>query len=311
VKNLKTPQGLKTYSLLERKSKVAVGRFGRPVEGSASVSELVASLPDFLTARDFREFIGRVRKAAGSKRPILFGCGAHVIKVGLQPILIDLMERGFVQGLALNGAGIIHDFEIAFAGQTSEEVAEQIRDGSFGAARETGEWLNRAIRDGAKESLGLGAAVGRMIETSRFPHKRLSLLAAGYRLGIPVTVHVALGTDIIHFHPGVDGAAIGDTSLRDFFTFASLVGRLEGGVYINVGSTVLLPEVFLKAVSFVRNKGVRLERFTTAVFDFNKHYRPDQNVVRRPLGPKGKGFYFVGAHEIMIPLLAAALKSPV
>lgn len=311
MKNLESPQGLKTYSLRGRKSKVSIARFAKPLGSEATITDFLDSLPDFLAARDFREFIGIVRKARERKRPILFGCGAHVIKVGLQPVLIDLMERGFVQGLALNGAGIVHDFEIAYAGRTSEEVADQIRDGSFGAARETGDILNRAIRDGDAAGDGLGKSVGRMIAESDFPYKNLSLLAAGYSLGIPVTVHVGIGTDIIHFHPAADGAAIGRSSLKDFFTFCALVGRLEGGVYINAGSAVLLPEVFLKAVSFVRNKGVRLDKFVTAVFDFNRHYRPDQNVVRRPLGEKGRGFYFVGAHEIMLPLLAASLKTTV
>jgi hypothetical protein len=308
VKKLLTPQGLKTYSLRTRKSKVSTSRFAKPLPGSATIAEFLDSLPGFLAGRDFREFLALAARARHHGRPILFACGAHVIKVGLQPVLIDLMERGFVQGLALNGAGIIHDFEIAFAGRTSEDVAGEIVAGRFGAARETGEFLNRAIVDGVKDGLGLGAAVGRMIAGAAFPHKNLSLLAAGHRLGIPVTVHVALGTDIIHFHPSADGAAIGEGSLRDFFTFASLVGGLEGGVHINVGSAVLLPEVFLKAVAFVRNKGIRLERFTTAVFDFMLQYRPDQNVVRRPVGEKGRGFYFVGPHEIMIPLLAAGLK---
>jgi hypothetical protein len=307
--NILSAEGLRTYPLRCRRSKIDAGAFARPVGAGATLDEFLASLPDVLASRDFREFLRLVKRARGQGNPILFGCGAHVIKVGLQPVLIDLMERGFVQGLALNGAGIVHDFEIAFAGRTSEEVEERIRDGRFGAARETGEYLNRAIREGVKEGLGLGAAVGRMIAGSRFPHRELSLLAAGHRLGIPVTVHVAVGTDIIHFHPGADGAATGEGSLRDFFKFASLVGRLEGGVYINVGSAVLLPEVFLKAVAFVRNKGVRLERMITAVFDFNRHYRPEENVVRRPLGKKGRGFYFVGSHEIMIPLLAAGLKS--
>jgi hypothetical protein len=307
--NLLSAEGLRTYPLRGRRGKVDAGAFARPVPAGATLDAFLDSLPDVLASRDFRAFLGLVKKARRDGKPVLFGCGAHVIKVGLQPVLIDLMERGFVQGLALNGAGIVHDFEIAFAGRTSEDVGKGILDGRFGAARETGEYLNRAVREGVSEGLGLGAAVGRMIAGSRLPHRGLSLLAAGHRLGIPVTVHVAMGTDIIHFHPGADGAATGEGSLRDFFRFASLVGNLEGGVYVNIGSAVILPEVFLKAVAFVRNKGVRLERMTTAVFDFNRHYRPEENVVRRPLGKKGRGFYFVGPHEIMIPLLAAGLKS--
>jgi hypothetical protein len=309
--SLLTPEGLRTYPLRGRRSKVDARAFAKPFPGSGTFAAFLESLPDVLAARDLRDLLGRVRRAKDAGRPILFACGAHVIKVGLQPVLIDLMERGFVQGLALNGAGIVHDFEIAFAGRTSEDVGPMLRDGRFGAARETGEYLNRAIREGVADGLGLGASVGRMIAGSRFPHKGLSLVAAGRRLGIPVTVHVAIGTDIIHFHPGADGAAIGEGSLRDFFTFASLVGGLDGGVYVNVGSAVLLPEVFLKAVAFARNKGARLERMTTAVFDFNRHYRPEENVVRRPVGKQGRGFYFIGPHEILIPLLAAGLKTPV
>jgi hypothetical protein len=251
-----------------------------------------------------------MRAARKKKRAILFGLGAHVIKVGLSPVLIGLMKDGWVSGIALNGAGIIHDFEVAFCGRTSEDVARQIRSGDFGAARETGEMLNAAIRNGARRGRGLGAAVGEMIAASRFPFKQLSLLAAARELAIPVTVHVAIGTDTIHFHPQASGRALGQTSLADFFLFCSLVEGLEGGgVYLNIGSAVVLPEVFLKAVSYVRNQGRRLQDFTTAVFDFRRLYRPEQNVVCRPRGKKGRGFYFIGHHEILVPLMAAALGS--
>ncbi len=236
--------------------------------------------------------------------------GAHVIKVGLSPVIIDMMRGGFVDALAFNGAGIIHDFEVAFAGRTSEDVDTQLKDGKFGMAKETGEMLNRCINLGSRKNLGLGEAVGKMIASSNFPHKDLSLLSTACELNIPVTVHVALGTDIIHFHPDVNGSAIGKTSLKDFFLFCLLVEKLEGGgVFVNVGSSVILPEVFLKAVSYVRNRSRPLSHFHTAVFDFISHYRPQQNVVKRPISGKGKGFYFIGHHEIMIPLLAAALKS--
>jgi hypothetical protein len=236
--------------------------------------------------------------------------GAHVIKVGLNPVLIDLMTEGWVSGLALNGAGIIHDFEMAYAGRTSEDVAAQLRKGRFGMARETGEMLNEAIRRGAERQWGLGEAVGEMIARSSFPYKKHSLLAAAYRLGLPASVHVALGTDVIHLHPRASGEAIGKTSLHDFFLFAALVRRLDGGgAFLNIGSAVLLPEVFLKAVALVRNQGERLDGFSTAVFDFLRHYRPSENVVRRPLGRTGRGYYFIGPHEILIPLLAAALKN--
>jgi len=304
------PPQLKMYSLRSRPSLVSVRKFARPLGSRASVRNLIASLPEFLAGGDFREFLGLVRRARSKGKAIHFACGAHVIKVGLAPILIDLMEEGWLTALSLNGAGIIHDFETAFCGATSEEVGGRIRKGRFGMARETGEFLNRAIREGAGEGLGLGEAVGRMMAGSKFRYRRHSLLANAHRLGIPVTVHVAIGTDTIHFHPDADGEALGATALRDFVRFCSLIERLDGGgVFINAGSAVILPEVFLKAVAVARNRGAGLDDFSTAVFDFNHHYRPDRNVVRRPLGKKGKGFYFIGHHEIMIPLFAAALKS--
>jgi hypothetical protein len=302
--------GLKTYSLRSRPSKVHVAQFGRPSTSHDTVGRFLADLPDFLAARDFREFCGRVRAAREKGRPVVFGLGAHVIKVGLSPVLIQLMKEGWITALVLNGAGIIHDFEIAFAGQTSEDVDERIRDGRFGMARETGDLLNKAINDGARAGLGLGQAVGAMIAASDFPHRDLSLLAAAHAKGIPATVHVAIGTDTIHLHPRASGEALGKTSLQDFFLLCGVLEGLgEGGVFVNAGSAVILPEVFLKALTYVRNKGTKVERFTTAVFDFLRHYRPDQNVVRRPVAGTGQGYYFVGPHEILIPLLAAALRA--
>lgn len=302
--------GLKTYSLRSRPSKVTIAQFARSSTSQDTVGRFLSNLPDFLSARDLREFCGLVRTARGKGRAVIFGLGAHVIKVGLSPVLIDLIREGWITALVLNGAGIIHDFEIAFAGQTSEDVEDRIKDGRFGMARETGELLNRAINEGARSGLGLGEAVGRMIAASDFPHKDLSLLAAAHSQGIPVTVHVALGTDTIHLHPQASGEALGKTSLQDFFLLCGVLEGLgDGGVYINAGSAVILPEVFLKALTYVRNKGTRVENFSTAVFDFIHHYRPFQNVVRRPVGEKGRGFYFVGPHELLIPLLAAALRS--
>jgi hypothetical protein len=304
-----SPDGLRTYPIRSRTSEVVIGDFAKPLPPGASFTAFLESLPSFLAAKDFRAFAALCRRAKAKPKPLLWAMGAHVIKVGLSPVLIDLMKNGWISGLALNGAGIIHDFEIAFAGRTSEDVETQIRDGRFGMAEETGDLLNKAIRFGADDGLGLGEAVGRMIALSRFPHRDLSLLATAYRLKIPATVHVAVGTDIIHFHPQASGDAIGRTSLRDFFLFSGLVRKLNGGgVFLNVGSAVLLPEVFLKAVSLIRNKGLQLDGFSTAVFDFLRHYRPSENVTRRPLGKRGRGFYFVGPHEILIPLLAAALK---
>jgi hypothetical protein len=300
--------GLRTYSLLSRPSKVSAADFAKPFRQGSGLPGFIESLPDILAGRDFKEFLGLVKKARSKQKPILFGLGAHVIKVGLNPVLIGLMKDGWVSGIALNGAGIIHDFEIAFCGRTSEDVAVQIQAGKFGMAREPAEMLNAAIRNGARHKKGLGEAVGEMMASSRLPFKNLSLLASAYELEIPVSVHVAIGTDTIHFHPEASGQALGRTSLTDFFLFCSLLEKLEGGgVYINIGSAVILPEVFLKAVSCVRNQGRRLESFTTAVFDFYHHYRPEQNVVRRAMGKKGRGFYFIGHHEILVPLLAAAL----
>jgi len=300
---------IRTYPLASRPSKVSRADFARPPRRGATVSEFVAGLPGLLTARDFRELLALLRAARAAKKPILWAMGAHVIKAGLSPVLIDLMKDGWVSGLALNGAGIIHDFELAFAGQTSEDVASQIRAGRFGMAAETGTYLNAAIAEGAAAGRGLGESVGAMIARSNFPYKKWSLIGRAFQLNVPVTVHVAIGTDIIHMHPEASGEAIGAASLRDFHRLCGLVERMNGGgVFLNVGSAVILPEVFLKAVSLIRNQGGRLDGFSTAVFDFIKHYRPAENVVRRPLGKKGKGYYFVGSHEIMIPLLAAALK---
>lgn len=299
---------LKTYALSTRKSKVSVRNFAKDFQPDKSFADFIDSLPDILAGRQFKTFVRRLRQARERHEPILFGLGAHVIKVGLNPVLLRLMKEGWVSGLAFNGAGIIHDFEIAFCGQTSEDVATGIRDGKFGMARETAQWLNQAIKQGAEKGMGLGRAVGELISLSKFPYKHLSLLAAAYDLRIPATVHVAVGTDIIHFHPEASGEALGKTSLADFYLFCSLLEKLEGGgVFLNIGSAVILPEVFLKAVSYVRNKGFRLDKLTTAVFDFIHHYRPSQNVVGRVLANRRQGFYFIGHHEIMMPLLAASL----
>ena len=298
---------LETYSVHGRHSKVTVDDFARPVRPGMTVNELISSLPAQFTGVDFPEFVQRTADAIKNERPILLGMGAHVIKVGLNPILIDLMERGVISDIALNGAGIIHDTEIAMVGRTSEEVADVLAAGAFGAAKETGEVLNNAIIQGAKEGIGLGEAVGNELLRQDFPFNDQSLIAQARRMNIPVTVHVAIGTDIIHIHPNVDGAAIGQTSHYDFRLFCRLVSGLEGGVYLNVGSAVLLPEVFLKALTVVRNLGHEVKKITTANFDFIRHYRTATNVVHRPTLEGGKGFNFTGHHELMIPLLAAAI----
>jgi hypothetical protein len=272
-----------------------------------TVRQLLAALPSQLAGVDFPDLVSRIAEARRKERPVILGMGAHVIKVGLNPVLIDLMRRGVITAIALNGAGIIHDCEIAMVGRTSEEVADVLGAGQFGAARETGEVLNAAISDGAARDIGIGQAVGEALLAHRFPHNDLSLLAMAAQLQVPVTVHVAMGTDIIHIHPGADGAAIGKAGHHDFRVFARLVSELEGGVYLNVGSAVLLPEVFLKALTLVRNLGHEVKRFTTANFDFIRHYRPATNVVHRPTLEGGKGFHFTGHHELMLPLLAAAI----
>jgi len=302
---------LHTYSVHDRHSKVTVADFARPPRPGMTVAELLHGLPGQFAGRDFPELVDRIAAAHLAGRPILVGMGAHVIKVGLNPVLIDLMERGLISAIALNGAGIIHDAEIAMVGRTSEEVADVLGAGAFGAARETGEVLNGAICRGAEKNIGLGEAVGEVLLEQEFPYNDRSLLAQARKMDIPVTVHVAVGTDIIHIHPGADGGAIGQTSHHDFRVFCSLVSGLEGGVYLNIGSAVLLPEVFLKALTVVRNLGYAVNDITTANFDFIRHYRPATNVVQRPTMQGGRGFNFTGHHELMIPLLAAALLDAV
>ncbi len=299
--------GLNTYSVYDRHSKVSVKDFAGILKPDMRVKDLLAALPTQLAGGEFPELIKRVASARRNKRPVMLGMGAHVIKVGLNPILIELMKRGIITSIALNGAGIIHDAEIAMVGRTSEEVADVLGRGAFGAAGETGEILNRAINEGATQDMGMGEAVGRTLLAHDFPHNEHSLLAQACRLGVPVTVHVAIGTDIIHIHPDADGAAIGKTSYHDFRLFCRLVSDLDGGAYLNVGSAVLLPEVFLKALTVVRNLGFTVKEITTANFDFIRHYRPATNVVHRPTLEGGRGFNFTGHHELMIPLFAAAL----
>ena len=299
--------GLNTYSVHGRHSKVSVTDFASPLQPGMTVRQLLTALPTQLAGGDFPSLVQRIAEAFRNKRPIILGMGAHVIKVGLNPILIDLMRRGIITAVALNGAGIIHDSEIAMVGRTSEEVADVLSAGAFGAAQETGENLNQAIVEGAQKGIGIGQAVGEMLLARKFPHNDQSLLAMAAQLQVPVTVHVAMGTDIIHIHPSANGAAIGKAGHHDFRVFCNLISELEGGVYLNVGSAVLLPEVFLKALTVVRNLGHHVKHFTTANFDFIRHYRPATNVVHRPTLEGGKGFNFTGHHELMLPLLAAAI----
>jgi arginine dihydrolase ArgZ-like protein len=300
--------GITTYPLKSRKSKARAEDFAHPVAGDATVAAFLASLPDILAAAQFKAVVAAMVAAHARDGGIVWGLGAHVIKTGLGPVLIDLMERGFVSAIATNGAAVIHDFEVALVGATSEDVDEALGPGRFGMADETGRLLNAAITGGVAAGRGLGQAVAEMLAARSPQHARSSVLAAAARLGIPVTVHVAIGTDIIHMHPAASGAAIGEGSLRDFRYFVSNVARLEHGVYLNCGSAVVLPEVFLKAVALARNRGIALAELTTVNLDFVRLYRPQTNVVARPTAGTGRGYSLVGHHEIMIPLLAAALK---
>ncbi len=296
---------MRTHSARARKSKVRRRDEARPHQPGASFAEFFESLPRLLGARDLRDAVAALARAHAKGRTVLWGLGAHVIKVGLAPVIVDLVERGLVSGVLMNGAGCVHELELAMVGQTSEDVAESLDTGDFGMAGDTAECLNRAIAAGAAEGIGMGAAIGREIAEGRYRHRERSILASAYRAGVPVTVHTAIGTDIHHMHPGADGAALGATSYRDFETLTGLVATLEGGVYLNVGSAVILPEVFLKALSLARNLGHKPRRFTTVNLDFIRHYRPQVNVVERPTRLGGRGISLVGQHEVLVPLLAA------
>ena len=286
---------------------MGVNNFARAWSPGCSMGEWLKNLPDILAAKDLLEIRNRMLEAFFKQKKIILAMGAHPIKVGLSPIIIDLLEKGVISGLAMNGACIIHDAELAMAGKTSEDVAAEIGKGTFGMAEETGRYLNLAISHGAQNGLGLGTSVGAMLVKEKFSFNHHSLLARAFERNIPVTVHVAMGTDIIHFHPLAKGADIGKTSHLDFRIFCRLVSELEDGVLINLGSAVILPEVFLKALSVARNLGHSVKNITTVNMDFIRQYRPMTNVVNRPTLDGGKGFSLVGHHEIMFPLLAAAV----
>src|SRR5216683_2715123 len=314
-----TLTNLHTYPLSSRKSKVSVRDFAKPPAAHLSLLKFLDSLPNILAAADLRNLLAAIHRARKQRRTILWGIGGHVIKVGLGPLLIDLMRRGFISGMAMNEAALIHDFEIALVGNTSEDVETGLGAGQFGMAAETGEYLNQIAKLAMRARLGYGEAAGQflnsgVIETS---HLDCSVLAEAYKQRIPVTVHLAIGTDIPHMHRTADGAALGSATHLDFRLFCALVENMHpGGVYLNWGSAVLLPEVFLKAVSVVRNLGVPLRPITTANFDFIQHYRPLQNVVKRPTasadgrsGPESHGYAITGHHELLLPLVAAALAA--
>jgi hypothetical protein len=301
-------KNLQTLSINERKSLVDVIDFAQPYAPGADFNAFLNSLPNLLAAKDLLEFCQHLKDARKKDKPIILAMGAHTVKVGLNPIIIDLMERGWISAVAVNGAFMIHDFEIAFAGHTSEDVKENLHKGTFGNTEETGLFLGVALREGREKCLGAGEAVGHYLISNSFPYNQYSILYKAYKLNIPMTVHPAIGTDFIHYHPQIDGGVIGALAETDFLQFSSVVSKLSGGgVFINVGSAVILPEVFLKAAAFCTAQGIELKEFYTAVFDFKKHYRPTENVVSRPVLNGGKGYYFIGHHEIMIPLLAAIL----
>jgi len=308
-----------TYPLASRKSKVNVREFGKPTAANPSLTKFLDSLPHILAADSLRQLLTSIHAARKQGAAILWGMGGHVIKVGLGPILIDLMNRDFVSGIAMNGAALIHDFEIALAGNTSEDVEAALGEGQFGMAEETGKYLNEIAKLAQRIRIGYGEAAGQFLNSGIIDakHAESSVLAAAHKRSIPVTVHLAIGTDIPHMHPAADGAALGYATHRDFRLFCAMTQQMHpGGVYLNWGSAVLLPEVFLKAVSVVRNLGVPLCPITTANFDFIQHYRPLQNVVKRPTastrghkGPESHGFAITGHHELLLPLVAAALAA--
>ena len=299
---------LKTYPAASRKSKVSFDHFARPCLKGGSFIEFYESLPNILAGKELRFIVDALVAAHRNKKTVLWMFGAHVVKVGLSPLLIELIKRKVVTAIAMNGAGVIHDFELAYMGCTSEDVAAALADGSFGMAEETHSTINAAIRDGAAKGLGLGRAVGEMIIQKKTPYRHLSLLATCAELGVPATVHVAIGTDIIHQQSSADGAAIGQASLSDFRTLVGVVAGLgSGGVVGNIGSAVILPEVFLKAVSIARNLGHVVKDFTAFDCDMIRHYRPSENVLKRPTLLGGRGVHLTGHHELSIPLIARAV----
>ena len=300
-----------TYPLSSRPSKVSLDDFAKPISEDSSLTDFLASLPDILAVQSLRSLAARMQRARELRKPIIWGIGGHVIKTGLAPIIIDLMQRGFVNAIAANGSVLVHDAEIAMVGSTSEDVDATLGEGVFGGADETGKLINLAARDGARDALGLGEAMGRALVGQTPKFARQSLLCAAYDAKVPFTAHVTIGGDIAHFHPEVDGASLGAATHTDFRLLAELVRRMDdGGVYLNVGSAVVLPEVFLKCVTLVRNLGHELKDITTANFDFIQSYRPLTNVVRRPTADgAGQGYSITGHHELTIPLLAAQLIS--
>jgi deoxyhypusine synthase len=300
---------VKTYPLSSRSSKVSLDDFAKPIDSASSIEHFISSLPNVLAAQNLKLLVEQIWRARDLKKPIIWGLGGHVIKTGLAPLLIDLMKRGYLTAVTANGSVLVHDAEIAMIGSTSEDVDATLSEGVFGAAEETGQLLNEAAKAAANDGIGLGEAMGRALLATDPPNRDYSLLCAAYEAGIPFTAHLSIGGDITHFHPNVDGAALGASSHTDFRILASIVKQMNGGgVYLNIGSAVVLPEVFLKCVSLVRNLGNPLTDITTANFDFIQSYRSLTNVVRRPTeNDAGRGYSITGHHELTIPLLAAML----
>ncbi|MFC1666775.1 hypothetical protein ACFL0P_02720 [Candidatus Omnitrophota bacterium] len=299
---------LRTYPISKRKSKVNREDFAKPPSKGASFSGFYDSIPGILSGMDFKQAVDAIVLARKKKKPVVAMLGGHVIKCGLNPVIIELLKKKVITAIALNGSGAIHDFEIALIGKTSEAVDEALENGSFGMAKETALYLNGAIGEAVEKDIGAGQAIGQVIKEEKLRFKNLSLLYNCVKQDIVATVHIAIGTDIVHQHPSCDGANTGEASLRDFHNFIKVVSGLgDGGVVLNIGSSVILPEVFLKAINVSRNLGYKVENFTACNFDMIKHYRPYQNVVKRPIKSGGSGYTIVGQHEIMIPLLAQAV----
>ncbi len=298
---------IRTYPIRERENKVHLDQLARVWNKGGSFAQFIDSLPQILVGNDFRAVVRATVDAVKNKRPVIVMMGAHPIKCGLNPLFVDLMNRGVISAIAFNGAGAIHDFELALIGETSEDVQRGLEDGSFGMIDETGRLMNQALAAGVGQGIGAGRALGQAIVTGTFKNRQLSMLHQGVGSNIPVTVHIAVGTDIIHQHPTADGAVLGEASYLDFKIFAAVVAQLEGGVVLNIGSAVIMPEVFLKALTIARNLGHTVDHFTTATFDMIRHYRPTENVVRRPTAKGGHGYYIVGHHELLVPLWAAAV----
>ncbi len=303
-----TFEGIKTYSIKGRHSKVSIADFARPLHRDSTLEQFLEALPNILIGEDFREFVQRYRQAIARKKAIIWMMGAHVIKVGISPLIIELLKRGMITHLAMNGACVIHDVEVAMWGITSEDVATALQDGSFGMAAETAEFINSALSANKGNQKGYGEVVGEKLIAEKAQNLNLSLQAACLEYDVPLSIHPALGTEIIHQHPNLDGPSFGEKALLDFQLFTrSLTTLREGSIVVNIGSAVIMPEVFLKALTVVRNLKYPAHGFYTAVFDMIRHYRPSENVKFRPTITGGKGYYFVGHHEMMLPLLIALL----